>query len=71
MCAYRRFFLVYAKRIPSIPDSNRYTREFSVRRSAVIRIDESERDTQPASYDEFGAFRILSSRSPLNPKQWC
>ena len=41
--AYRRFFLVYAKRISSIPDSNRFTREFSVRRSAVIRIDESDR----------------------------
>ena len=36
-------FLVYAKRISSIPDSNRFTREFSVQRSAVIRIDESER----------------------------
>ena len=32
-----------AKRISSIPDSNRFTREFSVRRSAVIRIDESDR----------------------------
>ena len=31
------------KRISSIPDSNRFTREFSVRRSAVIRIDESDR----------------------------
>ena len=36
------------KRISSIPDSNRFTREFSVQRSAVIRIDESVRDTQPA-----------------------
>ena len=31
------------KRISFIPDSNRFTREFSVRRSAVIRIDESDR----------------------------
>ena len=31
------------KHISSIPDSNRFTREFSVRRSAVIRIDESDR----------------------------
>ena len=31
------------KRISSIPDSNRFTREFSVRRSAVIRIDESDK----------------------------
>ena len=59
------------KRISSIPDSNRFTREFSVRRSAVIRIDESDRGTQPASYDEFGAFQIFRSRSPWNPKPWC
>ena len=31
------------KRISSVPDSNRCTREFSVWRSAVIRIDESDR----------------------------
>ena len=59
------------KRISSIPDSNRFTREFSVRRSAVIRIDESDRDTQPASYDEFGAFQIFGSRSLSNPKREC
>ena len=39
--------------------------------SAVIRIDESDRDTQPASYDEFDVFRIFGSRSLLNPKQEC
>ena len=55
------FFLVYAKRISSIPDSNRYTREFSVRRSAVIRIDESVRDTQPARVMNLMHFEFLGA----------
>ena len=40
---YISFELFNTKRISSIPDSNRFTREFSVQRSAVIRIDESDR----------------------------
>ena len=51
--------MLTTKRISSIPDGNRCTREFSVRRSAVIRIDESERGRSLQVSDEFGAFRIF------------
>ena len=64
-------FLVYAKRISSIPDSNRFTREFSVQRSAVIRIDESERGRSLQITMNLVHFEFLSSRSPWNPKPWC
>ena len=60
--------ILKVKRISSIPDSNQFTCEFSVRRSAVIRIDESDRDTQLAIYDEFGAFQIFGGKSSWNPK---
>ena len=44
---------------------------FQYKGQLVIRIDESDRDTQPASYDEFGAFQIFRSRSLSNPKREC
>ena len=62
---------INAKRISSIPDSNRFTREFSVRRSAVIRIDESDRGRSLQVTMNLVHFEFFLSRSPWNPKPWC
>ena len=51
---------------PSIADSNRYTREFSLRRST-----DHSNQIGGHSFDNLTHIKLLLSKSPWNPKPWC
>ena len=54
---------------PPYPIVSRFTRvSFQhTKVSCHSYIDESDRDTQPASYDEFGAFQIFEEQVSMEP----